>query len=120
MAHRLPLLTYRPLRLRPNWQPEVSTARPWMDRDLIARRLRLPLVATRPPELRRRGTKIGRPRTLPLDVVLRITAEAAGGSSLRRIAKGLNSDGVATAQGGREWYASTVRAVILSAKRAES
>ena len=30
------------------------------------------------------------------------------------LAGGLNADGVATAQGGREWYASTVRAVLRS------
>jgi hypothetical protein len=33
-------------------------------------------------------------------------------ASLRAIAERLNADAVATAHGGRRWYASTVRAVL--------
>jgi Recombinase len=50
-------------------------------------------------------------------VVARIVAERQTGASLRVIADGLNADGVATAQGGARWHASTVRAVLSSAQR---
>ena len=35
----------------------------------------------------------------------------SSGSSYRTIAATLNTEGVPTAQGGKEWYASTVRAI---------
>lgn len=58
------------------------------------------------------GAQLGRPRSLSEDVIRRIVAEREAGASLRRIADGLTTDGVPTAQGGVRWYASTVRAVI--------
>jgi DNA invertase Pin-like site-specific DNA recombinase len=61
---------------------------------------------------RAQGVRLGRPRTLAGDVRARIVAERQGGRSLRAIAAGLDVDGVATAQGGARWYASTVRAVL--------
>jgi len=51
--------------------------------------------------------------------------EHAAGSSLADIARGLNRDQVPTSQGGREWWPSTVKAVLdrssplASAQRAE-
>jgi len=48
-------------------------------------------------------------------VVERVVREREGGRSLRAIAQGLDADGVATAQGGKSWYASTVRSVLRSA-----
>ena len=48
MAHRLSLATCRPLRRRPQWPSEPDySALAQMDRDLIARRLRLPVLDTR-------------------------------------------------------------------------
>ena len=40
-----------------------------------------------------------------------IRAMRGAGASYRQVAAALNSEGVSTAQGGREWYASTVRAI---------
>jgi DNA invertase Pin-like site-specific DNA recombinase len=46
-------------------------------------------------------------------VVRRIHRQRARGASLRAIADNLNRDGVPTAQGGVQWYAPTVRHVLL-------
>jgi hypothetical protein len=48
------------------------------------------------------GREAGRPPTMPQAVVRRIQRQRARGDSLRKIAKGLNHDGVPTAQG-RAW-----------------
>ncbi|MGB8348841.1 MAG: recombinase family protein, partial [Gaiella sp.] len=63
---------------------------------------------------RRRG---GRPATLPGTVVERIRLEYARGRGLTDIARGLNADGVPTAHGARQWWPSTVRAVLTTAAR---
>ncbi len=55
------------------------------------------------------GVRLGRPVTLPEEVVERIQSERASGSSLAAIAEGLNADAVPTAQGGQRWYPATVR-----------
>lgn len=60
---------------------------------------------------RREGVRLGRPPTLPKAVVDRIVRERHGGSSLRKIAEGLNRDQVPTAHGGKQWHASTVAKV---------
>ena len=61
-----------------------------------------------------RGQRLGRPRQLSRRIVRRITRERQRGATLAGIADGLNSDGVATAQGGAKWYPATVRAVLQS------
>lgn len=61
---------------------------------------------------KREGVRLGRPSTLPSEVVARVVALRAEGSSLRAIADTLNSEGVATAHGGSKWHASTVRKVL--------
>ena len=63
---------------------------------------------------RREGTIFGRDRKVPADVRARIAAERVAGRSLAAIAAGLNEDGVATGQGGRKWYPSTVAALLRS------
>jgi len=55
----------------------------------------------------------GRPTTLPRSVVERIRLEYARGRSLSEIARALTADGVPTAHGGREWWPSTVRAILV-------
>jgi Recombinase len=60
---------------------------------------------------RSQGVRLGRPPTLPAKIERRIARERNVGKSFARIADGLNTDGVPTAQGGARWYASTVRAV---------
>ena len=58
------------------------------------------------------GVRLGRPPTVPQSVVRRIRRLRARGLSLRAIADELNEAGVPTAQGGKQWYASTVRGVL--------
>lgn len=58
------------------------------------------------------GVRLGRPSSLPSEVVSRIVRERDGGMSLPAIARGLVADGVPTAQGGAKWHPSTVSAVL--------
>ncbi len=63
---------------------------------------------------KREGVKLGRPLSVPKAIVNRIVRERKKGLSLRVIAQGLNDDGVPTGHGGVKWYASTVRAVLMT------
>lgn len=60
------------------------------------------------------GVKLGRPSRVGKDVLDFIVSARRTGMSLRLIADQLNEAGVATAQGGKKWYASTVKAVLES------
>lgn len=62
-------------------------------------------------QVKRRGTKLGRPTVVLPTAVAVIRAMRSAGSSYRQIATTLNAEKIPTAQGGREWYASTVRAI---------
>lgn len=66
-------------------------------------------------QLKAQGRRLGRPRTLHAEVTARIVSARAEGQTLAGIAESLNRDGVATARGGAQWYASTVKAVLTSA-----
>jgi DNA invertase Pin-like site-specific DNA recombinase len=85
----------------------LSTAQ--YERRLIGQRTREALAAKR-----EQGVRLGRPQTLPDEVVQRIVAARHAGSSFRAIAAQLEMDGVPTARGGPTWYASAVRAVCES------
>lgn len=61
------------------------------------------------------GVKLGRPRTLPTEVVDRIRTAHDGGTSWSAIARALTAENVPTAQGGARWYPATVRYVALAA-----
>jgi len=65
-----------------------------------------------PREADERGTA-GRPPALPRRVVERIRLQYARGRGLAEIARGLNQEGIPTAHGGRQWWPSTVRAVLI-------
>jgi DNA invertase Pin-like site-specific DNA recombinase len=78
------------------------------ERETIGARTRDALAAKRA-----QGVRLGRPRTLPLDVIERISRERAQGRTLRAIADGLSADKVPTAQGG-VWRPGTVAAVLSS------
>lgn len=58
------------------------------------------------------GVQLGRRSGISADVLSRMRVERAAGWSFERIARGLNDDGVPTAQGGARWYHSTVRKVL--------
>jgi DNA invertase Pin-like site-specific DNA recombinase len=78
------------------------------ERRLIGQRTREALAAKKAS-----GVRLGRPPTLPKSVVRRIQRLRARGVSLRAIADELNEGRVPTAQGGKQWYAATVRGVLL-------
>lgn len=61
---------------------------------------------------RAEGVKLGRPVTLSPDVRQQIQELREDGLSFRAIAGHLNEQETPTAQGGRRWYASTVRGVL--------
>ncbi|MCP9486371.1 MAG: recombinase family protein [Gaiellaceae bacterium MAG52_C11] len=62
---------------------------------------------------RRPPARPGRKPGLPSEVVARIRDQHAEGKSLSEIARELNADSVPTSQGGRQWWPSTVRAVLV-------
>lgn len=74
---------------------------------LLAERRRKARAGQMPP------ARPGRRSAVPPEVVTRIRDERAQGKSLGEIARGLNTDGVSPSQGGREWWPSTVRAVLI-------
>ncbi len=76
------------------------------ERRLIGQRTRDALAVKK-----RQGVPLGRPRTLSDEVRQRIIAARREGLTLAAIADTLNAEGVPTAQGGRQWYPSTVRKV---------
>lgn len=76
------------------------------ERRIIGQRTRDALV-----QVKSRGTTLGRPTTVTRDAVAIIAAMRGSGASLRQVAAALNDARVPTAQGGRQWYASTVRAI---------
>ena len=60
---------------------------------------------------RRAGVKLGRPASVSPQVVALIVEKRKHGASYNAIAQALNQAGVPTPRTGREWYASTVRAI---------
>jgi hypothetical protein len=86
---------------------------PWGTRLIPADELERLLAEHRQPANRRAAPKVqGRPRQLSDRVVERIQAAHTAGRSLGEIARELNADSVPTAQGGRQWWPSTIRAVL--------
>jgi DNA invertase Pin-like site-specific DNA recombinase len=83
------------------------------ERRLIGQRTKEALAAKRA-----QGVRLGRPRTMPDEVVTRIVSERASDKTLQAIADGLNADRVPTAQGGRQWWPQTVAGVLRSAQAA--
>jgi hypothetical protein len=77
---------------------------------LVAERRRKAQAVPRP------AARPGRRPRVPADVLARIRVEHASGASFGAIARRLNADGVPTAQSGRQWWASTVRAVLIRSR----
>jgi DNA invertase Pin-like site-specific DNA recombinase len=82
------------------------------ERRLISQRTREALAVKR-----EQGLVLGRPPSVDDAVVRQIVRERRRGRSFRAIAEALNLDGIPTGQGGKRWYAATVRAVALRAER---
>jgi DNA invertase Pin-like site-specific DNA recombinase len=78
-----------------------------LERRLISQRTREALAIKKS-----QGVRLGRPSGLAREVVERIISARTDGYSLRRIAAGLSADGIPTAQGGANWHASTIKAVL--------
>jgi DNA invertase Pin-like site-specific DNA recombinase len=79
------------------------------ERRLIGQRTREALGVKRS-----QGIRLGRPRIVPQETVVRIRRRRANGEALASIAAALNREGRPTAHGGRRWYVSTVQAVLRS------
>jgi hypothetical protein len=94
--------------------PFVETIEmPWGTRLIPVDELeRLLAERRRPARERARLATPGRPATLPPELVQRIRAGRASGNSLGEIARDLNATGTPTAHGGRQWWPSTIRAVL--------
>jgi DNA invertase Pin-like site-specific DNA recombinase len=81
-----------------------------LERGLISDRTKAALAIRKA-----QGVRLGRPSTVPPEVVARITSERAAGATWAAIADGLNADGTPTGQGGSQWFPNTVARI---AKRA--
>jgi DNA invertase Pin-like site-specific DNA recombinase len=77
------------------------------ERRLISQRTREALAVKKA-----QGVRIGRPAVVAAAVISLIQQQRGDGQSYAGIASGLNENGVPTAQGGRRWYAATVRDVL--------
>jgi hypothetical protein len=69
---------------------------------------------------RRPASRAGRKAGVPPELVGRIRSDRASGRSLGQIARELNAEGVRTAQGGRQWWPSTVRSVLVLSSQPKS
>ena len=99
--------------------PLVETvAMPWGARLIPVDELQRLLAERRRPAraLPKPGASPGRRAAVATTIVELIRAEHAGGRSLGQIARKLNADHVPTAQGGAQWWPSTVRAVLRRAE----
>jgi DNA invertase Pin-like site-specific DNA recombinase len=85
----------------------VMAAAAQFERRIIGQRTR-DALAQRKAE----GVRLGRPSSIPAEVVARIVADRSAGASLPKIADALTAESVPTAQGGARWYPSTVAKVL--------
>jgi Recombinase len=96
--------------------PAVSTVKtPWGQRLIPVAELERFVREHLEPAQRRPSSShpAGRPAVLSQGVVDRIRLEYARGRGLAEIARDLTTDEIPTAHGGRQWWPSTVRAVVL-------
>jgi DNA invertase Pin-like site-specific DNA recombinase len=89
------------------FQTQIMGSVAELERALISDRTKAALAVRKA-----QGVRLGRPSTLPHEVVARIVAARQGGASLRAIAAELTAEGVPTAQGGAKWHANTIKQVL--------
>lgn len=75
--------------------------------EIVAQRITEALAARRAT-----GTRLGRPRQCPDDVLSRVVFSRADGATLTDIAESMNTDGVPTPGGGSKWYPSHVHRLL--------
>jgi len=78
-----------------------------LERALISDRTKAALAVKRA-----QGVRLGRPSSIPAEVVSRIVEARQRGASLRTIAAELTADAVPTVRGGTAWSGSTVQGVL--------
>ncbi|MEJ7790432.1 MAG: recombinase family protein [Gaiellaceae bacterium] len=94
--------------------PAIATVQTeWGARLIPVAELERYLVERRQAARVRQATRPGRKPGLPPELVTHIRRRHAKGESLGEIARQLNTEHVPTAQGGRQWWPSTVRAVLV-------
>jgi hypothetical protein len=95
--------------------PSISTVKtPWGQRLIPATELdQFVEKHLQPPRPASQRGRAGRRPLLPERVVNRIRLENARGRGLAEIARALNDENIPTAHGGRRWWPSTVRAVLV-------
>jgi hypothetical protein len=93
--------------------PLIETVEmPWGTRLIPVDELERLITDRRVPPRASPSAERGRPQALPADLVDEIRAQREQGRSLREIASDLNERRMPTAHGGRQWWPSTVRAVL--------
>jgi len=85
----------------------IMCAAAQLERRMIGARTKDGLAAAKA-----KGIRLGRPRSLPEDVALRVAELRNGGATLAAIADQLNAEQVPTARGGVRWYPNTIRAIL--------
>ncbi len=94
--------------------PAIATVKTeWGARLIPVAELERYLAERRQAARARQATRPGRKPRLPPELVTHIRRRHAQGESLGEIARQLNTQQVPTAQGGRQWWPSTVRAVLV-------
>jgi len=88
------------------FQTQIMGSVAELERALISDRTKAALAVRKA-----QGVRLGRPSSLPREVVARIVEARAGGASLRAIAAELTADGVPSARGGN-WEAATIKRVL--------
>jgi recombinase len=101
--------------------PSIVTVKlPWGQRLIPVDELERFLRSHLAPARRRRARRpAGRRPTLPPSVVERIRLEYARGRGISEIARRLTDERVPTAHGGRKWWPSSVRAVLVRSSPAQ-
>jgi hypothetical protein len=103
--------------------PQIETLdMPWGTKLIPVDELERVLAERRRPaaSASRHPSPPGRKAQVPDHVIARIRTQRADGKSFAAIARDLTTAGVETSQGGRQWWPSTVRAVLARSEPLDS